>query len=155
MNWQDLSINIGLSIVTGIISGVYTGLVMAKFTSFCQARLMIVTICRGFSAGGTNGVLDCAAFPREEEIVQHACTLLYLGHKSAGGNALQLSKEIGRIKYAVEAYFHCKMLNQKPDPESLANITLQEVFTHLKTWQEKSMKLQPSIRTLLSISPKL
>ncbi len=110
MNWQDLTISIGLSIVTGIISGVYTGLVMAKFTSFCQTRLMIVTICRDFSASGTNGVLDGAAFPREEEIAQHACTLLYLGHESAGGNALQLSKEIGQLKYAVEAYFHCKIM---------------------------------------------
>ena len=102
MNWQDLSINIGLSIVTGIISGVYTGLVMAKFTSFCQARLMIVTICREFDAGGTNGVLDSASFPRKDEIVHHACTLLYLGHKSAGEKALRISKEVCHMKSAVD-----------------------------------------------------
>lgn len=116
---------------------------------------MILTICRGFSAGGINGKLDLAAFPHDEEIVQHACTLLYLGHKSAGEKALQISKETGETKLAVELYFRCQLLKQKPAPDSIANITLQDVFHRLSAWQERSMKLQPSIRTLLSISPKL
>lgn len=156
MNASELLLNIGLGIVAGIASGFYTGMVMAKYSSFCQVRLMLFALCRGFRASGVNGQLEHADFPRYTELADTASNLLYLGHKKAGTDALQIFKEVADTRAAIEMRFQRIMLGQPLPVDNPASIlSLMEVFQRLSDWQTRSRQLQPSFLTLLSLRPRL
>jgi len=152
---ETIYLNIVVGIVAGVLAGFYTGLVMTKYSAFCQARLSIFDIVRRFEYGAINHKLDKVSFNNYTDIAHIASTLLYLKHRQAGESALGMFKEVADTRMSVEMYFRSKMLRQPIPPDSVANIDFETVAARAGKWQEQARLLKPNIWTLFNPVPHL
>ena len=147
--------DIVFNIICSFICGYYVSIIMAKYSIFCQVRLTIFAICRGFSYGAIDGNLEFAEFPRYTEIADNASNLIYLGHKKAGEEALKIFKEVANTRFSVEQYNSFLLAKRPITPGSSADITFDTISERCSEWQMRSQQLKPSLYVLFSLIPRL
>ena len=91
---NDTIFSLYLSIPIGLISGLYAGLVIARYQRFADLRLQAKKIILeiDYISEGTKMLFPHRQDTREFHII--ASDLLFLGHTSAGIKMLEISQEI-------------------------------------------------------------
>ena len=128
----DLFINVGL----GILSGVYAGLIVARFVKFEEIRTQVKRVIQDidFMNEGPNGELVMISEPRIRDLHNCHSDLLYLQHESA-------AKVVGDLIAAISNVKHT------------AGQVTGDIGDFYNVWQSMIRKIIPNIRVLLS--PKL
>jgi hypothetical protein len=92
-------ISILLGIPIGVISGLYSGLIVARYQRFADLRLQVLRVIREIEFTKEESRID---FPRRKgvpELVIVASDFLFLKHRRAGESTLQLASEIEEALY--------------------------------------------------------
>ena len=124
-----------LSIPTGIISGLYAGIIVARYQRFADLRLHAKKLILEIDFVWEDAKMF---FPRRKEVPEFftiASDLFFLGHKSAGKKVLEVSQEI-----------------QQSIMEARAGKINSELFNErYGNWQQEIRALSPEMLKILRV----
>lgn len=132
---KETIISLVLSIPLGIISGLYAGVVVARYQRFADLRLQAKKVLLEIEWFWEE---DKIAFPHRNNVPEFsmiASDLLFLGHKTAGTNVLQ-------IQYAV---------TRTISEARVGRVSPEEFNEKYRNWQYKIRNLSPQMSTILKI----
>ncbi|WP_243385032.1 hypothetical protein [Geothrix alkalitolerans] len=125
-------INLVVGISTGVATGLYSALIVARYQRFADLRAQLLKIIREIDTIHEGPHI---IFPRRKEIPEFssvACDFLFLQHRQAGDMTLRLSSEITTAMYLAS--------NRKMDYESFSK--------SYSDWQDTCRNLAPSKKQL-------
>ncbi|WP_344966011.1 hypothetical protein [Oceanisphaera sediminis] len=130
---MDILINILLS----ILSGIYAGLIVARFVKFEEIRTQVKRVVQDidFMNEGPNGELVMINEPRIRDLHYCYSELLYLKHKNSADVVGSLITAISSTKIA---------------PGQVTG----DIGDFYMVWQSMVRKMVPNIRVLLSPKPR-
>ena len=132
---KETIISLLLSIPLGIISGLYAGVIVARYQRFADLRLQAKKVILEID---WNWEEDRMVFPRRTNVREFstiASDLLFLGHKAAGTNVLE-------IQYSVT-----RTISEASD----GRVNFEEFSESYGNWQYRIRSLAPQTFTILKI----
>ena len=123
---METVINLLLGIPIGLVSGLYTGLIITRYTRFAELRNEAMRIIRAIDFVQNDSRINLSNDHDVSKLVLIGSDLLFLGHRKAGEATMKLSTEILNINYAAR---HEK-------------IDVDEYSKHFSRWQDLGRELQ-------------
>jgi hypothetical protein len=130
---MELTLSIVISLITGVLAGLYSGLVVARISRFEELRNEIKRIILGFEFMYDGKTLQLSMKRNVGEIVHASCDLIGFGHKAAGEAALSIHGEISKVLCLPTTY--------------------QAVESGFAQWQKSCRELRPNMKVILSLRP--
>ena len=132
---METVINLLLGIPIGLVSGLYTGLIITRYTRFAELRNEAMRIIRAIDFVQNDSRINLSNDHDVSKLVLIGSDLLFLGHRKAGEATMKLSTEILSINYAAR---HEK-------------IDMDEYSKHFSRWQDLGRELPSSKKVLWSL----
>ena len=132
---QESWIALLISVPVGIVSGLYSGLIVARYQRFSELRARLLRIVREIDFMGDQQRIIFPARKDVPELTLIASDFFFLKHAGAGDETLRLEAE---IKNAIYLGSHGKI-----DSE-----TFSEKFS---AWQSAGRRLKPNLIQLLRL----
>jgi hypothetical protein len=132
---KETIISLLLSIPLGIISGLYAGVVVARYQRFADLRLQAKKVILEIDWIWKE---DRMVFPRRTNVREFstiASDLLFLGHKSAGTNVLEIQHSVTRT------------ISEASD----GRVNFEEFSESYGNWQYRIRSLAPQTFPILKI----
>jgi hypothetical protein len=131
--WTSLILGLILSFPVGVISGLYSGLIVAQYQRFADLRAQALQIIReiDFIEEGPKII-----FPRRKDVPEFTTIssyLRFLGHSHAADQVLRLQSEIADVIYHA----------------SHGRMTFEPFSKCYVEWQKKGRSLKPSVLWIL------
>lgn len=134
MNAETL-ISLLLGIPIGVISGLYSGLIVARYQRFADLRSQVLRVIREIDFIKEESRI---AFPKRKDVPELflvASDFLFLKHRRAGESTLKLASEINEALYLA----------------SNGNIDYEVFQARYSAWQDAGRSLGPSPIRLLRL----
>jgi|ERR1039457_1700953 hypothetical protein len=134
-SWITVILSLILSLPVGVISGLYSGLIVARYQRFSDLRTRVLRIIReiDFIQEGSKFV-----FPRRKEVSELffiASDFFFLSHERAGEETLRLEAEI----------------TETLRKASRGGIDFEAFNSIYLSWQERGRHLGPSLVWILRL----
>jgi hypothetical protein len=132
---KETIISLVLSIPLGIISGLYAGVVVARYQRFADLRLQAKKIILEIDWIWEE---DKMVFPHRTNVREFstiASDLLFLGHKAAGTNVLEIQDSVTRTISEAR----------------VGSISFEEFSDSYGSWQHRIRSLAPQMFPILKI----
>lgn len=117
-----------LGVPVGIISGLYSGLIVARYQRFSDLRSQVLRIIREIDFIKENSRID---FPKRKDVPELtliASDFFFLRHVRAGESTLRLQKEISEALYLA----------------SRGKISYETFESQYASWQDSGRRLRPN-----------
>ena len=102
----DSVVSLLLGIPIGLVSGLYTGLIVTRYARFAELRNEILRVIRVIDFMEDNGSIDIRHDQDVPKLHLIASDLLFLGHHAAGEQTLKLVQDMSHTNYSAK---HGKM----------------------------------------------
>jgi hypothetical protein len=121
-------ISLFLGIPIGLISGLYTGLIVTRYTRFADLRNEALRIIHSINFMEVENVVHITNDEDVSKLLLISSDLLSLHHRKAGERVSQLLKDITSITCNAKA----------------GRVNVADYGSHYKAWQEIARELPPS-----------
>ena len=153
-----ISSNVFIGIMTCLISGFYSGMVITQYSAFCRNQVSLLDILRRFewmviSDENFEKIIKIT-WNNYQEIANVGSTFLYLGHRNTGESSLKIYNEIAATLCAVKSKLNFQRLGQNILEKNAANISGKKVSERMVQWQERARQLKPYLITLFNPIPR-
>ena len=125
---EDSTISLILGIPIGLISGIYTGIIVSRLVRFAELRNETLRIIRGINFIERPPVIEVSNENETSKLILISGDMYFLKHSKAGDILHSLSIEISRTNYEAKA----------------GKTTLTEYSKHYEEWQIKARNLSPN-----------
>jgi hypothetical protein len=136
---SEAIISILLSIPIGIISGLYSGLIVTRYARFAQSRDELLRIVRKIQFVRADNSVRIWNDEDVPNIVFIQSELYFLKHREAGRSVGQLCSEIMATNRRAKS----------------GQINFDEYSERHGGWQNQGRNLRPRMQTIISLWPKL
>ena len=124
-----------LGIPIGLISGLYTGLIVTRYARFAELRNEVLRIVRTIDFMENGARVDISNDHDVPKLVLISSDLLFLGHRVAGEQVIRLSSDMSTKNYSARH----------------GQINVEEYGKHYASWQKTGRELPGSKRVLWSL----
>jgi hypothetical protein len=121
------------SVPVGILSGLYSGLIVARYQRFSDLRSQVLRIIREIDFVDENGQINLPRRKDVPELSLIAGDFMFLRHAKAGKRTLCLQKEISEALYLA----------------SLGKVNYETLEKQHASWQDDARRLRPNPICLL------
>lgn len=136
-----------LSLIIGVVSGGYAGIVLSKYTAFCNAKMQLLFSIKSVYFEARDSKYTEVKFFSLETAALWLQELERLGHVEAGNTAYDVIKEAKKIFKQIQ--------DVVTFPEARMPHTPNEMFSFLEKWQKQIADLSPNFCIIFSPFPKL
>lgn len=128
-------ISLLLGIPIGLVSGLYTGLIVTRYARFAELRNETLRIIRTIDFMQDGSKVDVSNDHDVPKLVLISSDLLFLGHRTAGEQTMKLFTEMSNTNYSARA----------------GKIGVEEYAEHCACWQKIARELPGSKLVLWSV----
>lgn len=128
-------ISLILGIPVGLVSGLYTGLIVTRYARFAELRNETLRIIRTIDFMQDGPKVDVSNDHDVPKLSLISSDLFFLGHRMAGEQTMKLSSEMSITNYSARA----------------GKIGFKEYAEHYARWQKVALELPGNKRVLWSI----
>lgn len=123
-----------ISLITGVVAGIYSGLIVTRVSRFEQLRDEVKRIILSIDYISDGNRVEFKIRRDIADIAFVSSDLLFLGHKVAGDEVWLLFNEIS------------DMLNSR-------STTIDDMSKNYSLWQKRCRQLYPNLAIILSLKP--
>lgn len=98
----DSLVSLVLGIPIGLVSGLYTGLFVARYSRFSELRNEVLRAIRSINFIENKQTIDIINDRDVKNLPLIASDLLFLGHRVAGEHVLRLSQDVTTTNYSAK-----------------------------------------------------
>lgn len=131
----DSFVSLLLGIPIGLVSGLYTGLIVTRYARFAELRNEVLRVIRIIDFMENNGSVDIRHDQDVPKLHLIASDLLFLGHHAAGEQTLKLVQDMSNTNYSA----------------SRGKVSIQEYGKKYSEWQATARQLPGSKLVLWSL----
>ena len=131
----DSIISVLLSIPVGLVSGLYTGLIVTRYARFAELRSEALRVIRSVDFMPDDQGVHLSRHEDVPKLLLISSDLLFLQHKKAGEQMAQLFQQISTTNHETQS----------------GKVSSSEYSAHHDKWQEMARSLPPSKRVLWAL----
>jgi hypothetical protein len=131
---MELTLAIIISLVTGVLAGLYSGLIVARISRFEELRNEIKRIILGFEFVYDGQTLELSTKRDPGALVNASSDLIAFGHEAAGNVSLSIYHEMSTV------------LN-------VPGATYKMAECGFSQWQDSCREMKPNMKVILSLRP--
>lgn len=135
----DTIVSLVLGVPIGLVSGLYTGLIVTRYTRFAELRNEVLRLIRTIEFMQNGEQIDIENDRNVPKLALISSDLLFLGHHKAGETITKLWTEMSKINYEAKH----------------GRIGIVEYSKYYSDWQKLGRKLPGSKRVLWGLSGRM